>query len=118
MNPPPLLLGAALLFWGWQSGLVLPGALMAVLVESARLLTARWEFSDEDFSRIWTFCSLLFLAAAVYAFTTNEGPSSFGNFFSDPSLATQRNAGNASAHTAAGSWKCRKIDPPAGGGER
>lgn len=101
MKPPPFLLGAALLFWGWQSDLVLPGALMAVLVESARLFTARWEFSDEDFSRIWTFCSLLFLAAAVYAFTTNEGPSSFGNFFSDPSLVTQRNAGNASAHTAA-----------------
>ena len=101
MKPPPLLLGAALLFWGWQSGLFLAGALLAVLAESARFITARWEFSDEDFSRVWTFCWVLFLAAAVYAFTSNEGPSSFGNFFADPNAATQRGAGTAGAHTAA-----------------
>ncbi len=69
MKPPPFLLGAALLFWGWQSGFLIVGAVMAVVLEGARLMKARWEFAEDDFSRVWTFCTLLFLAAGVYAFT-------------------------------------------------
>jgi protein-glutamine gamma-glutamyltransferase len=101
MKPPPLLLGAALLFWGWQAGFLAVGALMAVALEGARWIEARWEFSDEDFTRIWTFCTLLFLAAAVYAFTSNEGPADFRGFFQNPNFFTQRNAGASSARTAA-----------------
>ena len=101
MKPPPLLLGAALAFWGWQSDLLLAGLLMAVSVESARLVRRRWEFSDEDFSRVWTFCSLLFLAAGVYAFNENNGPAAFGNWLQEPSFRTQGRAGLSSARTAA-----------------
>src|SRR5215831_3191846 len=101
MKPPPLLVGAGLLFWGWQSGFLLPSALMAVLLEGARWLKVRWDFSDQDFSRIWTFCAVLFLAAGVYAFTRSGGPSDFSSFFENPNVFTSRNAGNASAHTAA-----------------
>ncbi|MCW5552421.1 MAG: hypothetical protein KIS67_09655 [Verrucomicrobiae bacterium] len=100
MKPPPLLLGAALLFWGWQSEFLIVGAVLAVGLEAARWTRARWEFSDEDFSRFWTFCSLMFLAALVYAFTANDGPSSFGSFFQNPNLATQRSAGTSSSRTA------------------
>ena len=81
MKPPPFLLGVALLFWGWQSDFFIPGALMAVVLEAARFVRLRWEFSEDDFSRVWTFCSLLFLAAVVFAFTANEGPATFGDFF-------------------------------------
>ncbi len=101
MKPPPLLLGATLLFWGWQSGLLVAGVAMAVVLESANLVKARWEFSDEDFSRIWTFCSLLFLGSAVYTFTANEGPASFSGFFQNPNPLTQRAAGRASSLTGA-----------------
>jgi hypothetical protein len=101
MKPPPLLLGATLLFWGWQSGLLVVGVVMAVVLESANLVKARWEFSDGDFSRIWTFCSLLFLASAVYTFTANEGPASFSGFFQNPNPLTQRAAGRASSLTGA-----------------
>ena len=101
MKPPPFLLGAALAFWGWQSDLLLPGVAMALIVEAAQFTQARWEFADEDFSRVWTFCSLLFLAAGVYAFTSNEGPATFGGFFQSPNFFTQRNAGTSSAKTAA-----------------
>jgi len=106
MKPPPLLVGATLLFWGWQSGFLLVGALMAMALESAHVVKARWEVSDEDFSRIWTFCSLLFLAAAVYTFTANEGPSTFSGFFQNPNPMTQRAAGRASSRTGAsmGRW--------------
>jgi hypothetical protein len=101
MKPPPLLLGSALLFWGWQTGFLIPGAIMAAGLEGARLIKARWEFSDQDFARIWTFCSLVFLGSAVYAFTANEGPADFRGLFQNPNLLAQRNAGVATARTAA-----------------
>ena len=101
MKPPPLLMGAALLFWGWQTGFLAIGALMAVVLEAARWLDTRWDFADEDFTRIWTFCTLLFLATAVYAFTANEGPADIRGFIENPNFFTQRNAGAASARTVA-----------------
>jgi hypothetical protein len=101
MKTSPLLLGAALLFWGWQTGHVLEGAAMAAVLEGARLIKARWEFTDEDFRRIWIFCALLLLAAALYAFTASAGPSGVLGFLQNPNFATERNAGNASARTVA-----------------
>jgi protein-glutamine gamma-glutamyltransferase len=100
MKPPPFLLGTALLFWGWQTGLLLPGALMGVIIESAQVFRARWDLTDDDFGRIWSFCSLLLLGAVVFAFTANEGPSSFTGLFEDPGLASQRNASLSGARTA------------------
>ena len=99
MKTPPLLLGVTLLFWGWQTGHVIAGAAMGAVLESAWLIKARWEFADEDFRRIWTFCALLLLGAALYAFTASDGPSGLRGFLQNPSLATERNAGNASART-------------------
>jgi hypothetical protein len=37
MKTPPLLLLAALLFWGWQSHLLLYGALAGMVLEAARI---------------------------------------------------------------------------------
>ena len=101
MKMPPLVLGATVLFWGWQSEFLIPGAIMAVVLELWRCTKFRWDLSDEDFARIWTFCTLLFMLAAVYAFTSNEGPSRFANFFQDPNFSTQGRAGTSSARTAA-----------------
>jgi protein-glutamine gamma-glutamyltransferase len=101
MKTPPFLLGAALFFWGWQTGFPVAGAVMAVALESAGWIKARWEVSDEDLSRIWTFCCLLLLTAAVYAFSANEGPANFSGFFQQPNLHTERNASLTSARTAA-----------------
>jgi len=100
MKPPPFLLGAALLFWGWQSGLLIVGAVMAVVLESARFVKARWDFSDEDFSRIFTLCSLLLLGALLFAFANNDGVTSFAGFFQDPNPQTQSRAGSSGARTA------------------
>ena len=82
MKTPPLLLGAGLL-------------------EGAQSVKARWDFTDEDFRRIWTFCALLLLGAAIYAFTSAGGPGEFRGFFQNPNLNTERNVGNASARTVA-----------------
>ena len=72
LKTPPLLLGATLLFWGWQSGLPLIGAVMGIILESARLFKVRWDLSDTDFRRILTFCTLLALAATLYVFTDTQ----------------------------------------------
>jgi hypothetical protein len=105
MKPPPFLLGAALVFWGWQSELLWPGVAMALLVEAARVLKARWDLSDEDFGRVWTFCALVFLGASVYAFTSNNGPASFSGWFQSPNFRTQGAAGLSTARTAASMFR-------------
>ena len=74
IRTPPFLLGAALLFWGWESGLLIAGIVMAVVLEGARLVRVRWDLGEADFRRIAYFCELLGLAVALYAFSQNEGP--------------------------------------------
>lgn len=101
MNLPPLLLGAALLFWGWQTGLLLVGALMAVLFEGLRVTRLFWESNDDELNRLWNLVTVIFLAAAVFAFTTNEGPAAFSDMFDNPGLMTSRLAGESSQKTAA-----------------
>ena len=82
-----------LLFWGWQSGHLLAAVVMATMLEGSRLIPTRWEFSDKDFDRLWNLCTVLFLAAALYAFTSNQGPGAFRDLLRAPSsLAGQKSA--------------------------
>jgi hypothetical protein len=101
LKPPRFLLGAALLFWGWQSQLLVVGALMAVVFESARWTKTRWELSNEDLCRIWDFCSILLLAAAVLAFSSSDSQGDARRFFQSPNFFTARNLSNASSRAAA-----------------
>jgi hypothetical protein len=101
MRTPVFLLGATLLFWGWQTGHLLTGALVAVLLESSRVVRTRWEFSEEEYNRIWNFCTLLLMGSAVYAFTSSNGPSDVRGFLEHPSYFAQRNVGNATSRAAA-----------------
>src|SRR5581483_2367859 len=100
MRTPPFLAGAGLLFWGWQTGFLPAAVIMAAVLEGSRWTRTRWDFSDDDFSRIWTFCTLLFLGAAVYAFTDNGGPARFGRLLQNSTFVTLNSAGTASARTA------------------
>lgn len=100
IKPPPFLLGAALLFWGWQVGYLWVAAGMAVLLEAARWFPLRWELSDEDFRRIWALCSVLLLGALAYAFTSHEGPATFGDLLEAPTLSQQRRASQVTTETA------------------
>ncbi len=52
-------MGATLLFWGYQTGFLPEAAVMALILESSRIIKVRWEFSDDEFGRVWTFCSVL-----------------------------------------------------------
>ena len=82
---PPYLLGATLLFWGWQTGFLYIGLALAVVIESPRLLAIRWHFSLADFHRIYDFCTLLLVGALVYAFASNDSFSAMRSLFRDPS---------------------------------
>ena len=72
MKPPPFLLLAALLFWGWQADFLMVGAALGVVLELPRLTKFRWELDDADFNRIWSFCVVLNLALVGYVFTNND----------------------------------------------
>ncbi len=71
MTTPPGLLGAALFFWGWQSGLVLFGAIIAVILEGSRIVVVRWDLDRSDFNRVADLCILVFLAMAAYLFANS-----------------------------------------------
>lgn len=73
-SPPPYLLGAALLFWGWHTGLFGIGLVMAVAIEGVRHIPFRWEFSDADMSRISDICALFFVGIALWNLMSKSLP--------------------------------------------
>jgi len=68
MNPPPLFLGAALLFWGWRVEFLPLAIIMAITLEGATYVSLRWKFSDKDITRLVDFTSVLVLAVAVFMY--------------------------------------------------
>ncbi|MBI2468349.1 MAG: transglutaminase domain-containing protein [Candidatus Rokubacteria bacterium] len=75
MNTPAGLVGAAVLLWGWQTGLLLFAIPIAVLLEGSRLARWRWELSTADFYRVADLCRLVLVAMGVYQFTTALRPT-------------------------------------------
>jgi hypothetical protein len=107
MKTPPFLLFGGLLFWGWQSGFLIFGALLGVALESARFIPLRWPVTDQDFRRIWTLCMLVTLALAAYVFTTNEEGGGLSGLIPGPAAA--HNAGVSTAHTANMVLRCLPL---------
>jgi len=71
---PPLALGAALAFWGWQTHNLLAGMLLAALVEASRFTSFRLELREVDYRRVADFCTLLFAAVGALLVTTRGLP--------------------------------------------
>ncbi len=70
MRTLPLFLGAALLFWGWQTGLWPQALFMGVILEVFRLTRARLRIQPKDFSRLLDLCMVLVLGLALYLYLT------------------------------------------------
>ena len=74
MSMPPLILGAALAFWGWRSGNYAAAAALALAAESPRLLSWRLDLRHREFSRIADSCTVAFAGLLVWLFATLEAP--------------------------------------------
>ena len=72
MRTPPLLLGAAVLFWGFQTGIRVVDVLIACVLEGSRLVPWRYELSRESVRRIRNLCILILAILAVYVLSTVE----------------------------------------------
>jgi len=79
VNTPPMLVGAALLFWGWQTGMLPVAIVLACLLEASRVVKNRWEFSQADLSRIWQLCMFLSLGALALGFISDQGMALLDN---------------------------------------
>jgi len=72
MKTPSFILGASLIFWGWQTNLLIPAVVMALVLEGSRLVTVRWDFSASDFNRISDLCTVIFLGMLIYSFASKS----------------------------------------------
>ncbi len=81
MTLPPFLMTSALLFWGWQTGMMVFAMGMALVLELPRWTATRWEVEDGDFKRIRDLCSVLIVGALVYAMVTRDATNEIMEFF-------------------------------------
>lgn len=72
IRPPPFLVAAGLLFWGWFSGFIAAALAMAVVIEAPRYLRVRWELSPRDLERIADLCTVAFVSALVFQFVQSR----------------------------------------------
>lgn len=83
------MLGAALLFWGWQTDWLWLGAVAAVAIESAHGLKARWHFSQLDLDRVWNLCVVLFLGGCLHAFLSSDNLSAVSDLLRDNTISSR-----------------------------
>jgi len=75
MNTPRFILGAALLFWGWMTGLSFIAIPMALVIEASWFLKTRWDFGAKECARIWDVCVIFTAVLMVYCYSINDGQS-------------------------------------------
>ena len=57
--PPRLLIGVALLFWGFMTDRPVIGLSLALVMEAAHWTKLRWEFEEQSYLRAWQLSALL-----------------------------------------------------------
>ena len=69
---PPLLLGAALAFWGGQTGFLPVGLVMGAVLEARALVRARSDLARADFNRVSDACTVLLVLLGAYQALAND----------------------------------------------
>lgn len=120
-STPPFMIGAALLFWGYEVDWLLIAAPMAAAVEAARWLGAKWDFSDKDLNRIWDLCMVLMLGALIVQFTAIDSRDGARYQFFQwfpliflPLILGQAYGNRERFPKSAFSWSARKNQPATG----
>jgi transglutaminase-like putative cysteine protease len=65
MKVPPLITGAALLFWGNETNTLLIATILALFIEGAHLVKTRYTLTRNDFVNISDLTSLAFIASVA-----------------------------------------------------
>ena len=65
MATPRFLIGASLLFWGWQTGNWIPAAILALLLEGVRRLPLRFDLGATEHAWIADLCTIVFVGLVV-----------------------------------------------------
>ena len=81
MNIHPLMLLAAIVFWGWQSGQWPAAGVAAVLLCASFYTALRWQQSTAQLYRVADFCSVLALLLGGYFYVTYGNPRAIILFF-------------------------------------
>lgn len=77
MKTPPFLIGAAILFWGWQTALMQLAAIAAVLVEVHRLTAWRLKLDDDGFANVVNLSNILLASSAIFSYAWQGKAGSF-----------------------------------------
>jgi hypothetical protein len=62
---PPFIAGAALAFWGWESGNLAVALPLAVALEAPTWVRARFALEPADYARVADLCTVFFVGLAV-----------------------------------------------------
>ncbi len=94
-HTPALVVGAALMLWGWQCQLFPYAVPMALLIELSPLVRWRWAITDKEFNTLSDFSGVVFFLVVVYIFSTEGARGIFVilkvlPFILFPLLITQR----------------------------
>jgi len=71
-SPPNYLISSTLIFWGYQSGLLVWAIGMAVLFELRSWIDWRRQLTDGEFYQLGNFCTVIFLCIVVLAFIIDQ----------------------------------------------
>jgi len=68
MKLPPFLLGATLLFWGWQTGFWFAAIPLAIIYEGSHYTNSRWQLTTKEFRQTSHLCTVLIVGVLIYLF--------------------------------------------------
>nr|WP_320191283.1 transglutaminase-like domain-containing protein [uncultured Desulfobacter sp.] len=107
MKTVPLTMAAALIFWGHQTGYLIPACVMGIIIEFSRVIKVRWDPSLDQVNKISDSC-VVCLAGTIIYFVSMEIETALVNIlrylpvFTFPLIAVQE-------YSAAGDFDVRSL---------
>lgn len=115
MKTPPLLVAAALLLWGRETGASGLAFALAAFFEGSRLVARRFELTLDNQNRIADLCTALFAVAAAATYATAESADAArlmlnrSPLFFGPLLAAQAYGAQRAVDAGAFFWSLRQA---------
>jgi hypothetical protein len=79
---PRLLLGAAVIFWGWMVDLPVVGLILAFVLEGPLWIKGRWDFGETAYVRAWSISVVAMLLTAFVLWMNGIEPETVRAFVS------------------------------------